>query len=250
LRKITFLLGIACLVVGAVPAQAQTYSSRDANGNLVLSDRPLGRNQRTYAVGGAPSVRTTRQPIATYRNQYEDLIVANSQRYGVRADLVRAVIQAESAFNPRARSPKGALGLMQLMPATAREMGVSKVFDPAQNIRGGVAYLKLLLDRYDDNEELALAAYNAGPGAVERYGNTIPPFRETQAYVSRIKGTTDVATVSRPTATAATTAGTSVRPVTPARRVIYKTLELVDGRLIPKYSDHKPQTGNYEVVAR
>ena len=102
-------------------------------------------------------------------------------------DLVRAVIQVESAFNPRAVSPKGAMGLMQLMPAHGRRNSASAIpFDPAENIRGGVRYLKRLLTRYDQKVELALAAYNAGPGAVDQYGQQVPPYRETRDYVKKI----------------------------------------------------------------
>ena len=109
-------------------------------------------------------------------------------------DLVRAVIRVESGWNPRARSDKGAQGLMQLMPGTAAEYGVTNPFDPEQNIRGGVAYLEDADGPIRRQTELALAAYNAGPGAVEKYGRTIPPYRETQAYVRKIVSVTEVQT--------------------------------------------------------
>lgn len=99
--------------------------------------------------------------------------------------LIHAVISAESAFNPNARSPAGAMGLMQLIPSTARRFGVEDAFDPIQNIQGGAAYLRFLLDRFD-NIHLAVAGYNAGEGAVEKYNRTIPPYKETEAYVPRV----------------------------------------------------------------
>jgi len=215
-----------------VPASAQIYSWRDPNGNLVLSNRkPANPAQlHSYAVPQTETVRATRYAGLNRSRMYDDLILEHAQLNGVRTDLVRAVVQVESGFNAGARSPKGAMGLMQLMPATAREYGVTNGFDPAQNIRAGVAYLRQLLDRYQNNEELALAAYNAGPGAVDKHGETVPPYRETRDYVSRINQ------MAGP------------RPVDVRSARIYKVTEIVDGREIVRYTDRKPSAGSYGVV--
>ena len=117
---------------------------------------------------------------------YADTIRAASIEYGVDEAFLRAIIHAESAFNPRALSLKGAQGLMQLMPTTASDMGVLDAFDTDQNIRGGARYLSLLLHDFNGSERLAAAAYNAGPGAVQRYSG-VPPYAETQVYVERVE---------------------------------------------------------------
>jgi soluble lytic murein transglycosylase-like protein len=123
--------------------------------------------------------------VALNTSAYADVIQLASQESGVDEAFLRAIIHAESAFNPRAMSIKGAQGLMQLMPGTALDMGVHDAFDTAQNIRGGARYLGLLLRTFSGNERLAAAAYNAGPAAVQRY-NGVPPYAETQVYVDRV----------------------------------------------------------------
>jgi soluble lytic murein transglycosylase-like protein len=235
MRPTSFALPLALLAlfVAAPAAEAQIYVLRDANGTLVLSDRPLGPGARTYAVPGSPSLRTTSEVRGPASGEIDDLIDRHARRHSVRPDLVRAVIAVESAFNPRARSHKGAMGLMQLMPATAARFDVDRPYDPAQNIGAGVAYLRELLDRYQDDETLALAAYNAGPGAVDRYGLKVPPYRETRDYVQKVKGRTGRLA--------------SRKPPTP---VFYRVIEMVDGREVPRYTNVRPADGRpYEVVS-
>jgi soluble lytic murein transglycosylase-like protein len=230
-------LGLLCLGMAA-PASAQIYSWRDANGNLVLSNRrqnSAATEVQSYAVPKADSVRATRYAAADKARAYEDIINEHSRNHGVRPALVKAVMQVESAFNPMARSPKGALGLMQLMPATIQQYRVTDPFDPRENVRGGVAYLRHLLDRYENNEQLALAAYNAGPGAVDKYKQSVPPYRETRNYVAQISQMTDVS-------------DSAARPIAVRGNSIYKVTEVIDGRTVVRYTDKKPTTGAVDVV--
>jgi len=230
--KRTLLLTFVSALLAPMPARAQIYAWRDVNGTLVLSDRKLNDGAMTYMVPEAPGIRATRTAVPEYSHMYDSIVQEHASRHLLRPELVRAVIQVESGFNPRARSSKGAMGLMQLMPATARQLGVRDAFDPAENIRGGCAYLRQLLDRYNGNEELALAAYNAGADAVDRNGKKVPPFQETRDYVKKVGRITDVQTASM------------------KQRIIYKTFEIVDGRAIPRYSSRKPVTGTYEIVVQ
>jgi soluble lytic murein transglycosylase-like protein len=229
---------LAPLVLAAVglaiasPAAAQIYSWRDASGRLVLSDRrPAGVPVATYPVAGSTYVRSTRpvQAGGDLDARLDALIEDHARASGVRPDLVRAVIQTESAFNPRARSPKGAMGLMQLMPVTAAQYGVGDPYDPAENIRAGVRYLRDLLDKYGGDETLALAAYNAGPTTVDQYGRQVPPYPETLAYVARVRET-------------------SAGSWAPASTRIYRVVTIRDSQARTVYTN-RPLAGADEVVA-
>ena len=131
------------------------------------------------------SISHKSNPTDTSRSEINDLIEKYAEKNGLDSDFVKAVIKQESGFNPQATSSCGAMGLMQLMPGTAQGLGVTNAYDAEQNIMGGTKYLKGLMDRFDNNKSLALAAYNAGPNAVKKYGG-IPPYMETQNYVKSV----------------------------------------------------------------
>ena len=157
--------------------QLLTGKSLGVNAQKV-EDTPRAEAVSNYAAVGVD----TNQPT---KSQILNLVTQVSKKHGVDDKLVKALIKQESGFNPTAKSKAGAMGLMQLMPSTAKGLGVTDPMNPVQNVEGGVKYLKSMLDKYNGNIILALAAYNAGPGAVDKYTG-VPPYKETQEYVKNI----------------------------------------------------------------
>lgn len=180
-------LTVAATCAGVASAGAETYKFSSPDGTTHFTNAPTDPRYKRMGYTSGSAAGWLRLPPAqtTTRLSYMAEILAAAQRYGVPDRLVAAVIRAESGFNPRAVSSKGAQGLMQLMPGTASSLGVRNSFDPRQNIDGGVRHLRGLLDRFPHNLALALAAYNAGEKAVTTYGG-IPPYPETQNYVSKV----------------------------------------------------------------
>lgn len=205
-RSGSWLVSLA-LVAAFLPlpalSEAQVFRYVDKDGVLHFTNVPTLPNQvktptmPPYAANLVNKMRSSSpRPFYPYRSLvpacnlvnhslYDPHIRFSCQRYGLDHRLVKALIRTESAFDPGALSPKGAMGLMQLMPGTSRDMGVMNPFDPVENIDGGVRYLRFLMDRFNNNLSLALAAYNAGPEAVQKHGG-IPPFEETRNYVQKV----------------------------------------------------------------
>lgn len=181
LKPFLGVLAVLCLL--CTPCQADIYKYTDAEGVIHLTNVPTEH--------GVPYVLVMREKRVVIQlkgdiTAYDDLITQASERYRIDSALVKAVIKAESNFNHKAVSPVGARGLMQLMPATAATLQVKDSFHPETNIDGGVRYLRYLMNTFNGNLPLVLAAYNAGENAVMRYNNRIPPYPETQTYVKRV----------------------------------------------------------------
>lgn len=182
------LLGLA----GALPAWADVYAYKDAKGVMHFSNVPDDKRYQlvvaTQRDDGVHAAAPSRAPTvdAGGKSRFGPMVEQTARAYQLDSALLHAVISAESGYNPKAVSRKGAAGLMQLMPDTAKRYGVANSFDPEQNVRGGAQYLRDLLHMFDNNLELAIAAYNAGEQSVQKYGNRVPPYPETMAYVPRV----------------------------------------------------------------
>lgn len=176
-----FLVCLALLVQAGWCKTIYKYVDRD--GVIHFSNVPTRPEYRSVRLKPLIVVKRSSKPADS--RAYDRLILSASMHYGVDSNLVRAVIRAESGFNPNAVSPKGAMGLMQIMPHTSKYLGLDNPFDPRQNIFGGVRYLKELMGRFNNNMVLALAAYNAGPQVVEKHKG-IPPYTETKIYLKRV----------------------------------------------------------------
>jgi hypothetical protein len=198
------LIGVVFLFVSS-PVFADIYKYTDENGVECYTDLPLNKkankihkdnNSVASSIPETPKSEIQKPEIQKYIQKtvkrdtrrdidYHEIVHEKASTYDLDPSLIKAVIKTESNWNDRAVSPKGAIGLMQLMPSTANDMNVHNPFDPEENIEGGTKYLKYLLDRFDGDLTLALAAYNAGPKRVEQYGY-VPPITETRQYVNRV----------------------------------------------------------------
>jgi len=185
--EFSLILAFIFLTLFTGPVRGDIYSYRDGSGVIYLANRPdigisilkNGSNKILRSSSGRHSVSV--RPTS----RYDSLIREASNRYGVGFELIKAVIHAESAFDPFAVSRKGARGLMQLMPESAKDLGVRNAFDPRENVLGGTRYLREMLERYNHDLKLSLAAYNAGPTTVDRIGG-VPPYSETRNYIRQV----------------------------------------------------------------
>jgi soluble lytic murein transglycosylase-like protein len=188
---ITLFLLTQVLLIVLIPIQpilADIYRYEDEEGIIHFTDAPTDRRFKIFMRDfNKDKLLRSRLHLPSIANpaEYEQIIRTSADKYGVSASLIKAVIHAESGYDPNAVSPKGASGLMQLMPGTARSLKVSNSFDPKDNVEGGVKYLRFLLDTFRGDVSLALAAYNAGLNKVAKFGG-IPPYTETRTYVNRV----------------------------------------------------------------
>ena len=177
------LAAMVIVLLSSVPVRADIYMYVDRDGVVHFTNAPTA-SENDYRVYVKEKKVYSSQIYSP--QSFEDYIRQASDRYGISFPLLKAIIKAESDFNPRAVSKKGAMGLMQIMPENIKAMNISNPFDPLENILGGARYFREMLDRFEGHLSLSLAAYNAGPTAVERYNNQIPPYKETENYIERV----------------------------------------------------------------
>ncbi len=182
----TAFFTFALLMATTARAGTTIYRFVDSDGFVHYTNMPVDARYRAKVVARATPKPKHRKTPVVVRPRYQDLVAEAAATHGIEKALLNAVITVESGFNSRSVSPKGAMGLMQLMPATAQRFGASDPFDPRQNLLAGAKYLSELLAMFDNDLRLVLAAYNAGENAVLRYGRAVPPYRETQRYVPAV----------------------------------------------------------------
>jgi len=227
----TACMSLITLVLVCIPARAQVISLADERGNPVYIYEGPAASSMTMPAKAVPAVTApaatpaASTPASTAKpttpEELDRLVQKTAEKHRVDPRLVRAVIATESNWNAAALSRKGAQGLMQLIPTTAQQLGVADAFDPAQNVDGGVRYLSMMLDRYDGDVHKALAAYNAGPGAVDRSGG-VPRIRETRNYVQKVTSAYLGGTGLQPRAMATATAIPIYRAVEADGRVVFR----------------------------
>jgi soluble lytic murein transglycosylase-like protein len=248
-RQVTAGLGVlTAVLIASAPAKssAQIYTRTNKRGVVEATnfseragDYKLAYPKRLGVLIHSPGFRV----LPSSHSAYDHFIAAAAALHNVEVALVRAVIQTESQFDPRAVSSVGAQGLMQLMPATARRFGVTDAFDPRQNIFGGTRYLRVLLDMFQGDVVLATAAYNAGESAVSRYGG-VPPYRETQGYVRKIQVLLGGAPAVAPAQPAL---ARSAAPPRPQPRTLYRW---TDDKGVPHLTEDPPADGTEFVTLR
>ncbi len=239
---------VACMLAAplllAASASAQIYTRRGVTGTVEATNVPDDRSYRLTYPGKGTIIHSAGWR-GRYSGEFDPIIAEASRAHGVNSDLVHAVIRAESSYDQYAKSSKGARGLMQLMPATAQRFGVMDSYNPRQNIFAGARYLRILLDMFRGDLSPALAGYNAGENAVKRYGG-IPPYRETQRYVRKIRGWLGS---GRPASYSyaprggipASTAKAGSQKVEPAQPGIY--YKFVDGNGVLHVTNKRPPEG-------
>ena len=186
-RQILFTFAIIALLSITATARADFFQYTDEDGTVHITNVPTSAKYKWMMKERPSSVLSPMNPAFknVTRMRFDEMITSAAEKYGIDPTLVKAIVKAESDFDQYAVSKKGATGLMQLMPETASRMGVRNIHDPEENVEGGIKYLSKLLNMFNWQVPLAVAAYNAGENAVLKYG-TVPPYAETQTYVKRV----------------------------------------------------------------